>query len=75
MLCDPGSELRLGGREKGEDNKWDGKKRKEKEKKSTVGDKNVEGCYFRGRGQNAEVLSPFSPEPKHFAGTVPIMIV
>ena len=27
LLCDPGSELRLGGREKkeGEDNKWDGK--------------------------------------------------
>ena len=29
LLCDPGSELRLGGREqKGEDNKWDEKKRK-----------------------------------------------
>ena len=30
LLCDPGSELRLGGREKkkGEDNKWDGKKKK-----------------------------------------------
>ena len=29
LLCDPGSELRIGGREKkkGEDNKWDGKKR------------------------------------------------
>ena len=31
LLCDPGSELRLGGREKkkGEDNKWDGKKRED----------------------------------------------
>ena len=30
LLCDPGSELRLGGREKkkkGEDNKWDEEKR------------------------------------------------
>ena len=32
LLCDPGSELRLGGREnrKGEDNTWDGKKKKKK---------------------------------------------
>ena len=32
MLCDSGSELRLGGREKkkDEDNKWDGKKEKKK---------------------------------------------
>ena len=32
LLCDPGSELRLGGREnrRGEDNKWDGKKKKRK---------------------------------------------
>ena len=32
MLCDPGSELRIGGREnrKGEDNKWDGNKKKKK---------------------------------------------
>ena len=33
LLCDPASELRLGGREKkkGEENKWDGKKKKRKE--------------------------------------------
>ena len=31
LRCDPGSELRLGGREKkkGEDSKWDGKKKEE----------------------------------------------
>ena len=32
VVCDPGSELRLGGREKkkGEDNKWNGEKKKKK---------------------------------------------
>ena len=32
LLCDPGSELRLGGREnrKAQDDKWDGEKKKKK---------------------------------------------
>ena len=36
LLYDPGSALRLGGREKkGKDNKWDGKRKKERKKKGT----------------------------------------
>ena len=35
LPCDPGSELRLGGREqKGEDDKWDGNKQKQKQKRT-----------------------------------------
>ena len=37
LQCDPGSELRLGGREnKGEDNKWDGRRKKTKTKTKNV---------------------------------------
>ena len=40
LLCDPGSELRLGGREKkeGQDSKWDGKNEEKKGKKDDLSD-------------------------------------
>ena len=43
LLCDPGSEVRLGGREKkkGEDNKWDGKKKRVKEKNEVIRTKQI----------------------------------
>ena len=47
LLCDPGSKLRLGGREKreGEGSEWDGKAEKEK-KKRKIKDKIQIGLYL-----------------------------
>ena len=40
LLCDPGSELRLGGskKKKGDQNKWDGEKKQEKTRKKNGSD-------------------------------------